>query len=240
MTASLTPSLTSMPASTRPARAGRRMLRRTLAALALTSLLGGCASNLLPKPPPRVDVFDFGPGLMQPAQPAGAAQATLAPIALGDFSSAGVPQGRTAMFYRLAYSNSQMLYPYTLARWSETPATLMQQAVRDRLSPTRAVIYGDQNVDQLTKDGKSPVILRAEVEEFSHVFQSTSESVGLVRVRASLVDSLKAGDALAAQRVFVAQKPALTPDAAGGAKALSDAALQVADEIAQWVAHSGR
>ena len=218
-------------------------MRKRLAALtvvAVAALLGGCSSSLLPKPPQRADIYDFGPGQMQAAQPRDASQTSLAPIALADFSAAGVPDGRTAVFYRLAYSNAQLLYPYIHARWSETPATLMQQAVRDRLTPRRAVIYGDQNVDQQIKGGKSPVIVRAEVEEFSHVFQSPSESVGLVRVRVSLVESLKAGDELLAQHVFVAQRPAQTQDAAGGTKALSEAALQVADEIAQWVVTSGR
>ena len=144
------------------------------------------------------------------------------------------------MFYRLAYANAQQLHPYTLARWSQAPAILMQQAVRDRLSPQRAVIYGDANIDQQIKGGKSPTVLRAEVEEFSQVFSSERDSVGLVRVRASLVDSLKAGDELIAQRVFVVQRPAVSPNAAGGAKALADAAAQVAEDIAKWVAQSGQ
>lgn len=210
-------------------------VRKSLAAVTLLGLVAGC--SVLPKPPSRVDIFDFGPGLTKTAE---ASQATtpLPPIALADFTSAGVPDGRSALFYRLAYSNAQMLYPYTQARWSQPPTTLMQLAVRDRLGVRRSVIYGDQNIDQQIKGGQSPTVLRAEVEEFSQVFQSEMDSVGLVRVRVSMVDSLKAGDELIGQRVFVAQRPAPTPDAAGGAKALSDAAAQVADEIAQWVEQS--
>ena len=206
------------------------------AALVMLGLLTGCGS-ILPTPPQRADVYDFGPG----AQQIDAAQKqTLPPIALSDFTSTGLPDGRTAVFYRLAYANAQQLHPYTLARWSQAPAILMQQAVRDRLSPQRAVIYGDANIDQQIKGGKSPTVLRAEVEEFSQVFSSERDSVGLVRVRASLVDSLKAGDELIAQRVFVVQRPAVSPNAAGGAKALADAAAQVAEDIAKWVAQSGQ
>ena len=210
-------------------------VRKSLAAVTLLGLVAGC--SVLPKPPSRVDIFDFGPGLTKTAEASHAAM-PLPPIALADFTSAGVPDGRSALFYRLAYSNAQMLYPYTQARWSQPPTTLMQLAVRDRLGVRRSVIYGDQNIDQQIKGGQSPTVLRAEVEEFSQVFQSEKDSVGLVRVRVSMVDSLKAGDELIGQRVFVAQRPAPTPDAAGGAKALSDAAAQVADEIAQWVEQS--
>ena len=210
-------------------------VRKSLAAVTLLGLVAGC--SVLPKPPSRVDIFDFGPGLTKAAD-ASQAATPLPPIALADFTSAGVPDGRSALFYRLAYSNAQMLYPYTQARWSQPPTTLMQLAVRDRLGVRRSVIYGDQNIDQQIKGGQSPTVLRAEVEEFSQVFQSEKDSVGLVRVRVSMVDSLKAGDELIGQRVFVAQRPAPTPDAAGGAKALSDAAAQVADEIAQWVEQS--
>ena len=210
-------------------------VRKTLAAVTLLGLVAGC--SVLPKPPSRVDIFDFGPGLTKTAE-ASQPATPLPPIALADFTSAGVPDGRSALFYRLAYSNAQMLYPYTQARWSQPPTTLMQLAVRDRLGVRRSVIYGDQNIDQQIKGGQSPTVLRAELEEFSQVFQSEKDSVGLVRVRVSMVDSLKAGDELIGQRVFVAQRPAPTPDAAGGAKALSDAAAQVADEIAQWVEQS--
>ena len=210
-------------------------VRKSLAAVTLLGLVAGC--SVLPKPPSRVDIFDFGPGLTKTAE-ASQAATPLPPIALADFTSAGVPDGRSALFYRLAYSNAQMLYPYTQARWSQPPTTLLQLAVRDRLGARRSVIYGDQNIDQQIKGGQSPTVLRAEVEEFSQVFQSEKDSVGLVRVRVSMVDSLKAGDELIGQRVFVAQRPAPTPDAAGGAKALSDAAAQVADEIAQWVEQS--
>ena len=210
-------------------------VRKSLAAVTLLGLVAGC--SVLPKPPSRVDIFDFGPGLTKTAE-ASQPATPLPPIALADFTSAGVPDGRSALFYRLAYSNAQMLYPYTQARWSQPPTTLMQLAVRDRLGVRRSVIYGDQNIDQQIKGGQSPTVLRAEVEEFSQVFQSEKDSVGLVRVRVSMVDSLKAGDELIDQRVFVAQRPAPTPDAAGGAKALSDAAAQVADEIAQWVEQS--
>ena len=210
-------------------------VRKSLAAVTLLGLVAGC--SVLPKPPSRVDIFDFGPGLTKTAE-ASQPATPLPPIALADFTSAGVPDGRSALFYRLAYSNAQMLYPYTQARWSQPPTTLMQLAVRDRLGVRRSVIYGDQNIDQQIKGGQSPTVLRAELEEFSQVFQSEKDSVGLVRVRVSMVDSLKAGDELIGQRVFVAQRPAPTPDAAGGAKALSDAAAQVADEIAQWVEQS--
>ena len=135
-------------------------VRKSLAAVTLLGLVAGC--SVLPKPPSRVDIFDFGPGLTKTAE-ASQPATPLPPIALADFTSAGVPDGRSALFYRLAYSNAQMLYPYTQARWSQPPTTLMQLAVRDRLGVRRSVIYGDQNIDQQIKGGQSPTVLRAEV-----------------------------------------------------------------------------
>ena len=82
--------------------------------------------------------------------------------------------------------------------------------------------------------------VRLALEEFSHVFGAPQASAGLVRVRAVLADASTAGETLVAQRVFVARRDAATPDAAGGAKALADAAAQVAEELAAWVEQSGR
>ena len=53
--------------------------------------------------------------------------------------------------------------------------------------------------------------------------------------RATLVDPTPAGETLLGQRVFIVQKPAPTPDAAGGTRALAAAARQVAVEVDEWV-----
>ena len=81
-----------------------------------------------------------------------------------------------------------------------------------------------------------PRILRIELEEFSHFFEAPSQSWGLVRLRATLLDNTSAGERLLAQRSIVVQRPAPTPDAPGGVRALAAATDAAADEIAQWVA----
>jgi len=43
------------------------------------------------------------------------------------------------------------------------------------------------------------------------------------------------GERLLGQRVFVVQRPAPSADAAGGVRALAEAADQAAGELAQWL-----
>ncbi|EER58272.1 putative lipoprotein, partial [Acidovorax delafieldii 2AN] len=49
-----------------------------------------------------------------------------------------------------------------------------------------------------------------------------------------------AGETLLGQRVFIAQRPAASADAAGGTRALAAATGQVAQELAQWLEQMGR
>ena len=80
-----------------------------------------------------------------------------------------------------------------------------------------------------------PDILRIDLEEFSQVFNSPTDSVGLLRLRATLVEPTAAGEQLLGQRIFTVQKPAASADAAGGTRALAEATEQAAQELAQWL-----
>ena len=212
--------------------------KRAGAAFGLITVLLATGCSILPQPPARADVYDLGPGLMQPV---GAdRRAPLPPIALAEVGTVGMPEGSSALLYRLAYANAQQLRPYTQARWSQPPAALLQQALRDRLGERRAVLSGDDGMALQLPQGRLPAVLRVELEEFSQVFSARDASSALVRARAVLADATAAGETLLAQRVFIAQRPAATPDAAGGAKALAEAAAQVAGEVADWVEQSGR
>jgi cholesterol transport system auxiliary component len=84
--------------------------------------------------------------------------------------------------------------------------------------------------DNVTQQGNRLTQVRVELEEFSQVFTAPDASIGLVRLRASVTR-----DGVLGQRVFVAQRPAATQDAAGGARALAEAAAQAAEELAQWL-----
>ena len=212
--------------------------------------LAGC--SVLPTPPERPVVYDFGPGL--PVAPGAASVPTgaaadapaLPTLALADVQSVGRSDNSTAVLYRLAYTDARQLRPYQLARWSLPPAQLVQQALRTQLGERRAVLSADdalaaarEGVAGSSAPGSLPTVLRAELEEFSQVFSSASASSALVRLRATLVEPTADGEKLLGQRLFTAQVPAPTADAAGGTRALADASAQVAQGVAQWVLQLG-
>ena len=224
--------------------------------------LAGCSA--LPKPPARPVVYDFGPGLPVaaagiPAPAAAAAPATLAArlptLALADVQSVGRNDNSTAVLYRLAYTDARQLRPYQAARWALPPAQLVQQALRTELGERRAVLSADDalaaarqglaspavgNAAGSSLNGSLPTLLRVELEEFSQVFSSASASTGLVRLRATLLEPTLDGEKLLGQRLFTAQVPAHSADAAGGTRALADATAQVAQSVSQWVEQLGQ
>lgn len=215
--------------------AGSAWWIRAGAVFCLISLLGLTACSSLPQPPVRADVYDFGPG--QASAPPAPAQADRGAIVVAEAVAGHGPSTDSALLYRLAYANAQQLRPYSLARWSQPPALLLTQALRARLGQEWAVLSAG-GAGPMQADGRAPDVLRVELEEFSQVFDSPEASHALVRVRASLSGSVGGEARLRAQRLFVVQRPAATPDAAGGARALADAAAQVADELAQWLAQA--
>ena len=208
--------------------------------------LTGC--SVLPTPPARALVYDFGPGLQAPVADSTVAKATpsaqLPTLALADVQSAGRNDNSTAVLYRLAYTDARQLRPYQQARWAMPPAQLVQQALRMQLGERRAVLSADDalsaaregtGLSAATGAGSLPTVLRVELEEFSPVFSSASTSTGLVRLRATLVEPTLEGEKLLGQRLFTMQAPAPSADAAGGTRALTDATAQAAQAIAQWV-----
>jgi cholesterol transport system auxiliary component len=183
-------------------------------------------------------LYDFGPGLQDPApaQP----QAALPPLALATVDSAGLPEGSTAVHYRLAYADAQQLRPYQAARWSQPPIQLVRQSLQARLGQRRTIIGVAGTLAGARANGQPPAVLRVELEEFSQVFASAQHSAGLVRLRATLTQPSALGENLLAQRLFIVRQPATRPDAQGGAQALAQAAEQVAREVADWLELVGR
>ena len=226
--------------------------------------LAGC--SVLPTPPERPVVYDFGPGTLAvapAAAPAGvnAASAAALPaatrlptLALADVQSVGLNDNRTAVLYRLAYTDARQLRPYQMARWAMPPAQLVQQALRNELGERRAVLSADDalaaaregtgsnsnsSAAAVAGAGSLPTVLRVELEEFSQVFSSASASAGLVRLRATLVEPTADGEKLLGQRLFTAQVPAPSADASGGTRALADATAQVAQGVSQRIGQLG-
>ena len=203
--------------------------------LAAVLVLTGCSA--LPAAPTRPVLYDFGPGPL--ATVPTDRRAPLAPLALADMDAPGLPEGGNAVLYRLAYADAQQLRPYQLARWSQPPTALVLQRLRERLGEQRAIV---QPLDRPLAPGsdKPPVVLRLDLEEFSQVFASPERSSGLLRLRATLAEPVPGGERLLGQRVFVVQRPAPSADAAGGVRALAEAADQAAEELAQWLQGMGR
>jgi cholesterol transport system auxiliary component len=185
-------------------------------------LLGGCGA--LPDRPVRPAVYDFGPGLT--AKPAAVPAQALPPLLLADIEAAAAVDG-TAVLFRLAYADVQQLRPYAQARWSMPPAQLVRQPLRDQLSQQRVVLN--------PAEGPAAYILRLELEEFTQVFETPDRSVGLVRLRATLLENAGGRERLVAQRRFIVQRPAPSADAPGGVRALTAATAAAVEEIGQWL-----
>ena len=204
--------------------AARRVLH--IAALVLAGVvLGGCA---FVDKPVRPAVYDFGPGLTAsaPASPA-------APVLLLQEVEAGSALDSTAVLYRLAYADVQQLQPYAQARWSMVPAQLLRQRLRDTLSRGATLLAPGEGA--LGGAFAPALILYVELEEFSQVFESPERSMGLVRVRATLLRGAAGGDKLLGQRSFVAQRPAPSADAPGGVRAMTAACAAVVEDMQQWL-----
>ena len=209
-----------------PPVAGWRRTSRLVSGLLLAAGVAGCA---LVDKPTRPMVYDFGPGVL--GAPSASAADSLGVLALSDVD-AGSALDSTALLYRLAYTDAQQLLPYAQARWSMAPAQLVRQRLRDVLGQHRTVLSPE---DGHVTGPKPRLILRVELEEFSQLFDAPGRSSGLVRLRATLVQGLAGGDRLLGQRSFVVQRPAPTPDAPGGVRALSLATHAAVQEIEQWL-----
>lgn len=202
------------------------------ALLALCLLLGACGA--LPDKPQRSALYDFGPGPASIAAPADAAAARrLPPLVLSEIDANSRLDG-TQILYRLAYSDPNELRPYSQSRWSQPPAQLLRERIKQQFSGSRSVLASDEG--SLARGGGRTVdSLRVSLEEFSQVFDSPSQSFGLVRISATLARSNGNGERVLLQRSFVARTPAPSNDAAGGVRALAAASDAVVAELAAWV-----
>ena len=196
------------------------------------SLLTGCSG--LPDKPTRSAMYDFGPGLTA-TQPS-TRQAALPPLALDDIATPGGALDNMAVLYRLGYDDAQHLRPYSQARWSMPPAQLVRQRMRDQLGKRRAIFNsGDSAALNRTQNPVLPLLLHMDLEEFSQLFSSPGASVGLIRLRVTLVEITPAGEKLIGQRDVAVQRPADTADAPGGVRALTAATDAAIEEIDQWL-----
>ena len=201
-------------------------------------LLAGCSA--LPDKPLRASLYDFGPGNL--AAQLGTQPATLpalTALALDDISTSGGALDNQAVLYRLMYLDAQQLRPYSQARWAMPPAQLVRQRFRERLGQRRAIVEARGSLAlNRSQNAALPVLLRLDLEEFSHVFTAPDASVGLIRLRATLIEQGASGEKLLAQRSVVVQRPAPSADAPGGVRALTAATDAAIEEIEVWLQQS--
>lgn len=209
----------------------KRLSGRPVFLLLLAAVLVGCAT---PDKPSRGTLYDFGPGAaQQPAQ--GPAQGpALTPLVLADIEASAALDGG-AVLYRLGYADAHQLRPYAQARWSAPPPQLIRQRLREQLARDRAVLELNESSALARTGGAMPRVMRIQLEEFAHHFESPSQSAGVLRLRVTLMENTPAGEKLVAQRAVSVRQPASTPDAPGGVRALAAATDAAAEEIRQFL-----
>ena len=196
------------------------MSKHLLAILAF-ALLAGCAttksvSNAL---------YDFGPA---PA-PASAQVVPLPALVVTDVSgSAALDTER--MFYRLNYSDPLQARSYANSRWNATPLQMVTQRFKTRIAQAGVKVVS------ATDASNGIPLLRVEVDDFGHNFDSATQSHGQVVLRASLFQ----GHTLVDQKTFSRSTDASSADAAGGARALATSTDAVAADILAWLAAQPR
>ncbi len=129
-----------------------------------------------------------------------------------------------AFQYRLAYADDLETHVYATSRWMMPPPQLLTTRLREEIARHGRVL-------DTSDGGPSVPVLKIELDEFSQVFDKPGSSAGHVRVRATILH----GSALIAQQTFSASSPAASPDAAGGARALSVASDAVIAQLMTWL-----
>ncbi|MEG2045457.1 MAG: ABC-type transport auxiliary lipoprotein family protein [Comamonas sp.] len=197
----------------------------------LATGLSACSN--LPSSPSQPARFDLGPVQVATAS----APAKSYPVlALADIQARAQNENSTSVLYRLAYADAHAQHAYAYARWSQPPAVLVQQRLRDILGQDRTVLSAERGAQAPQVQGQTPPVLQLALEEFEQVFTSSTASVGALRLRATLIDPRRGGDVLLGQRLFALQQPASAANAAAGAQALAQAVDQAGLQLQQWLA----
>ncbi|MDB5963092.1 MAG: transporter [Massilia sp.] len=198
-------------------------IRHAVSAAAAALILAGCASN--GKAPNNV-TYDFG----SPTRPtaasaaAGAARTATPALVVTDVTGNSAFDSER-MYYRLNYADALQARPYANSHWATTPLQLLTQRFKSRIGQAGVKVLS------ATDASTGVPLLRIDVDDFTHTFDSTSASYGEVVLRASLFD----GRTLADQRTFTRRVAATTADAGGGARALAEATDAVAADMIGWL-----
>jgi cholesterol transport system auxiliary component len=196
-----------------------------LALTGLSALLGACSLGPAPRAP--LALYDLG----APAALSGEPAERLPFVFVVHEATGPVWLAGGDVVYRLAYDEPQRLRRYANSQWAVSPLTLVGERLRAELGArcARAAAVPDLGIP-------ADYWVRVAVEEFGQVFDSPSTSRGVVRLRLALVKGR--GHAFVAQKEFLAQIDAPTPDARGAVAALARAVEDCAHQAVAWVAET--
>jgi len=192
---------------------------RQLALVLVLCATSGC-SLMTSKAPPKTE-FDFGP---EPNASSDSAPLSQVQLVVYDVSAPTWMEG-TAMYYRLAYQNAAVPLPYAESEWVMSPAALLTERLR-----SSAAVHADGGARLVGVHTAEVYTLHSELLEFEQIFDAPDRSHGALRLRATLQ-----GEGVWAQRTFAIDRPAPTPNAAGGVIALAECSEELARLVEGWV-----
>jgi cholesterol transport system auxiliary component len=187
-------------------------------ALVCVTILAACGSTPTAMPNAR---YDLG------APPAANAAASAAPTPPVKVLAVGAPRNleTDSFWYRLSYVDAQRTGSYSDSHWTMPPAQLLTQRLREALAARGPILSGADPV-------RAVPLLEVELTSFEQVFDAPGQSHGAVSVRATLTQQGR----VVSQRSFVANTPAPSADASGGARALAAASDDVIAQLSAWLA----
>lgn len=134
-----------------------------------------------------------------------------------------------SIHYRLNYHDAAQTYTYATSRWSSPPAFLLTHKLKQQIGAvTDHLIIKDSSMAIAEYE------LHIELEEFSQIFDTLTDSHVIIRFRASLVSN---AHRLIAQKTFSSNQAAPTADAVGAVNAFSAASNQLIVDLTSWLNH---
>ncbi len=198
------------------------MIKQLMILLALS--LGACSLGGEKKDPPAT--FDLG----APRSDAGAKKTLSQAVLVYNIAAPSWLDGQ-AIVYRLNYQDAVRQLTYSNSRWAAPPAALLAQRLRGRLAAA-----SEAGIINVADSARADYALRIELDDFSQVFDSAEASRAVVVARASIINVAKRN--LHAQKSFNFERPAATPNADGGVRALAAAGDELIEAVVAWTSAS--
>jgi ABC-type uncharacterized transport system auxiliary subunit len=193
-----------------------------LTILVLSTLTPGCA--LRDEPP--MTVYALEPRWSAEERGAAAAKNDSRVLQVAPVRGAIALQATDILYADQARSQQS----YAHSRWREAPVRAMQTVIEVALGNSglfKAVLPSNS-------EAGADLVLEGTLLECGHVLKEGGASQGVVRMRFYLIDTKDR--TVIANKELVAIAPAATNDASGATAAINQAALQVAADLAAWLA----